>query len=369
MDTNENISTQSDDNVNVDNGQTEQALLDAVMKNSPIMDEISDPLPVEEVPEVDPADTAEEDPESVEEVVSEEAEEEVEAAGEEVTEDDAPEGATNESDIFTADDLDLDAKVAVKIDGADTEVSFGDLIKGYSTEQSLSKKGRELGEARKALETEREEKIGELDNIATASSAIMLQGEQGLAKQYGELEAQIEKARKDGDTYELSDLKDKREQVQKDYWKARKQREGLQQAVAKQKEEVQTKQWQEQLDHFHKEIPNMIPDFNDKVANDIRDFAVAEGIKPEILDQITDPAIVKFVDDYRRLKSGVKKGVAKRKVAPVRKGIPIKKSKPIDKRKADAAQMVKARAFKDDASQADQNAFLLQMASKSLNKL
>ena len=41
----------------------------------------------------------------------------------------------------------------------DTEVSFGDLVKGYSTEQSLSKKGRELGEARKALDAEKEEKL------------------------------------------------------------------------------------------------------------------------------------------------------------------------------------------------------------------
>ncbi len=124
------------------NGQTEQELLDAVLRNSEFLQDES--LPVEEVPEVDPVET-EEDPES-EEAVSEEVEEEVEGLEEEEVEGDAAEAAT-EVDLFSTDDLDLDAKVAVKIDGAEAEVSFGDLIKGYSTEQSLSKKGRELGEA------------------------------------------------------------------------------------------------------------------------------------------------------------------------------------------------------------------------------
>ena len=70
------VSTQSDDATNV--GQTEQELLDAVMKSSPIMDEIGESLPEEEIPEVDPTetDTKEEDPVESEEVVKEEVEEE-----------------------------------------------------------------------------------------------------------------------------------------------------------------------------------------------------------------------------------------------------------------------------------------------------
>ena len=70
---------------------------------------------------------------------------------------------------------------------------------------------------------------------------------------------------------------------------------------------------------FPYEIPNMIPDFDEKVAQDIRSFAIEEGINPDVLDQITDPVIVKFVDDYRRLKQGVKKGAAKRKAVHPRR--------------------------------------------------
>ena len=41
------------------------------------------------------------------------------------------------------------------------------------------------------------------------------------------MEEKIQKARDEGDTFELSQLKDKQEQIQKDYWKARQNREGL----------------------------------------------------------------------------------------------------------------------------------------------
>ena len=54
----------TDDVQATDQGQTEQDLLDAVMRNSPIMDEIAPPLPKEEALEADPAETDEEDPES-----------------------------------------------------------------------------------------------------------------------------------------------------------------------------------------------------------------------------------------------------------------------------------------------------------------
>ena len=132
-------------------GPSEQELLDAVMANSPIMDEVGVPLPEEEEIAEDPEESEVEDPEESEEAVSEE-EEEVEESEEEDTDEDAAEAATQDADVFTADDLDLDAKVSVKIDGEEMEVSFGDLIKGYQTDAHLSKKGREFGEAQKQFE-------------------------------------------------------------------------------------------------------------------------------------------------------------------------------------------------------------------------
>ena len=242
------------------------------------------------------------------------------------------------------------------------------LLKGYSTEQSLSKKGRELGEARKALDAERDEKLKELTDVSQAAAGMLMQGEQAFAKEYHDLEKEIDKARKEGDDYELGKLKDKREQVQGKYWNARKQREGMMEQVQKFQEEQVAKQWQSQLDYFHKEIPNLIPDFNEKVANDIRDFATNDiGLSAEVLNNIADPKIVWALNDYRLLKQNIAKGQAKRKVVPTKKVIPTKKAKAPVQKKKDHDAMIKARAFKEDATADQQMDFLRMHASKSLN--
>ena len=46
--------------------------------------------------------------------------------------------------------------------------------------------------------------------------------ENSHAKRYHDLEKKIQEARDSGDTYDLPELKDKREQAQQNYWKARK---------------------------------------------------------------------------------------------------------------------------------------------------
>ena len=158
------------DDIPAVDGQSEQDLLDAVMANSPIMDEVAPPLPDEEETYDDPEESAE-DP--AEEAVSEEEEETEELEEEAEDEDAGDEPATQESDVFTADDLDLDAKVSVKVDGEEMDVSFGDLLKGYQTDAHLSKKGRELSEAQKAAEAERAEKLAELDKMSEVSQVIL----------------------------------------------------------------------------------------------------------------------------------------------------------------------------------------------------
>ena len=352
-------STQSDDSIATDSRTEEQMLAD-IIANS----EFTESLPNEQdVPELDTEEPVEEDPET-EEAETEEVEEEVETEEEEATDED--DASTQEAEVYTPDDLDLDAKVAIKIDGEETEVSFSDLIKGYSTEQHLSNEGRKLGEARKQLDEEYEKKFKEINELGQASSAVLYREEQALAKEYHDIEAQIDQARKDGDTYEVNELKDKREQAQKNYWNARNSREQLVKQVQAQVEEQNTKQWNAQLEHFNKTIPEMIPDFNEKTATAIREFAIAEGIQPEVLDTITDPIIVKFVDDYRRLKQGITKGSAKRKATAIKKA-PVRKAKTKSQKEVDYETKIRQRAFAEDSSNEDQMAFLRGLAEKSLN--
>ena len=345
---------------------TEQDLLDAVLRQTDFLKDDEVPLPESEDPvEVPEESTEDPDEEEVDEAVSdEEVEEEVEEAEDEDADE---ESATQDATVFTAEDLDLDAQVVVKIDGEEQTVSFGDLLKGFQTDAHLSKQGRELGEARKAFEEEREQKMAELDSMSEISAAVLMGAEENLAKQYHSIEAEIKKARDSGDTFELNELKDKREQAQQQYWEARRNRESMQKQWEDRKAEEAEAELNTQLAHFQEVIPTMIPDFDEKVASEIRDFALDEGIAEGLLNSIVDPTIVKFIDDYRRLKQGVSKGAAKRKAVPAKKAVPTKKAKSPAKKKQDAEAMRKARAFKEDASEEDRMAFLRDFASKSLS--
>jgi len=355
-------STPMDDSTATDS-RTEEQLLADIVRNSEFT-ENEESLTTEQVPELD-TEEAEEDPES-EESETEEVEDEVEAEEEETEgEDDDQESSTEEPEVYTTDDLDLDAKVAVKIDGKETTVSFSDLIKGYSTEQSLSNKGRELGDARKQLEDEYNNKFKEINDIGMASANVLYQEEQRYSKEYHDLESKIDTARKDGDSYQVQELKDQREQVQKQYWESRKNRENIVKGVQANVEQQNQKAWQEQLENFSKAIPTMIPDFNEKTAKAIREFAISEGISEELLDTVVDPKIVKFVDDYRRLKQGVSKGTAKRKVVATKKA-PLKKAKTKSQKEIDQADLIRNRAFDPESSEEDQMAFLRGYAQNSL---
>lgn len=351
-----------DDNVQMsDNGQTEQNLLDAVLSNSDFLENEAS-LPIEEVPEVDPVEPDEvEDPEESEETVTEEGDEEEEV---EIEDEDAE--ATQETDVFTADDLDLDARVRVKIDGEEMDVSFADLLKGYQTDISLSKKGRELGEAKKEHDAERTKSLAEVQELGNASAAILVGTEQNLAKEYHDVESEIDKATTDKDTYKVSELKDQREQIQKRYWDARKQREGLQEKLKEQQQSIQEQLWEEKLTYFNENIEIQLPGFDSELAANIRSFAVGEGMSEELVDSIVDPNIVRLLNDYRVLKQGVTKGQAKRKAAPSKKAVPTKKAKSPNRQKQDASKMTKARAFREDASSDDQMAFLRDYAANSL---
>ena len=71
---------------------------------------------------------------------------------------------------------------------------------------------------------------------------------------------------------------------------------------------------------------------------------------------------------HRRLKHNVSKGQAKRKSVPKR-AVPTKKSAPPAKKKQVAADALRKKALSEGASAADQDAFLKQLASRSLSNL
>jgi hypothetical protein len=258
------------------------------------------------------------------------------------------------------DEVDWDYQVPVKVDGEIEYVSLSELRKGFATDQHLSKKGREVSELEKELKEEYSAKTTEATELGAALATQLHEEETVLAKKYHDLEAKINEARENGDSYELNELKDKRETAQKKYWTARNKRESIVGAIQKQQQEVHQQQVDELMAKFDEDIKELVPDFDADVT---REFALAEGVPQEFLDIIMDANVVKFVDDYRKLKQKASKGSVKRKKAPKAKGVPTKRKVTKSKRKEQETKALRESVLSGSGDQSSEMEFL-----KSISK-
>lgn len=265
--------------------------------------------------------------------------------------------STQDSELLEEEEIDWGYKVPVKIDGEVTHLSLEELRKGYATDQSLSKKGNKISEQRKELEAEQAEQLKELNGMAALLQEQLQQEETELAKEYHEFDAKIKEARKNGDTFELNELKDQRETAQEAYWTARKKREGVAAAVEEKQKAQAEIQNKEIIEKFQSEIAVLVPTFQED-AQAIQQFAIDEGIPESLLPLINDANVVKFINDYRQLKQKASKGAVKRKATPKAKSSPVKKGPSRNKKQEKAKLNVRNKVLTGAGSEGDQLDFL-----------
>ena len=271
---------------------------------------------------------------------------------------------TQGGDLPTDDDIDWAYKVPVKVDGEVKYFTLEELRKGYATNQHLSGEGRKLGELRKQIEAERDEKLQEVIQLGSTLHAQMESAEKSLAAQYHDIKEKMEKAIEDGDGYEAKELKTQLTEVQKEYWAAREQKDALGKQVGEQVAKAQAEEQERQLAYFNEHIGTVLPKFDQKMAGDIRTFALKEGVPEGLLNQLFDPHVIKFINDYRVLKEKSTTGAEKRKAAPVAKQVPTRKGAPEKVRQQRQDQDLRARVFSGEADADSQMAFL-----KGLSKI
>ena len=351
------VSTSTGDDADFNAGQQPQNFDDIPVPMGPMAKHlgIDDDLPEDSV-EVDPED-------SVDEVPTEDDTEEDDTLDQEDNTLDDEDGieddeeSTQDSDLLTEEDIDWDYKVPVKIDGVEEHLTLEELRKGYATDQSLSKKGNKISEQRKEFETEQDTKLKELTGMATLLQE-QLQGEENeLAAEYHSFDDKIKEARKEGNTYEITELKDQRETAQEAYWNARQKREGLAKAVQEKQQQQFDLQQQELSVKFNADIETLVPTFHED-AEAIQQFALDEGIPPQLLPLISDATVIKFIDDYRKLKHKATKGAVKRKAAPKAKSAPIKKGLTKNAQQAKSNTAVRNKVLTGEGTESDQIDFL-----------
>ena len=235
-------------------------------------------------------------------------------------EEDESEDATQESELDELDnEIDMDFKVPVKIDGEESEVSMEELVANYQTKQSQSKKGDELAEQAKVLEQTREQA-----EIYARVNAELLQREdakdQSVLKH---LQDQVDKAFEEDD-YQASKLNNKLGKAKEEYSTRKASRNNLLQGMSQQLGQQAQEQFGKQVEHFNQVVPELIPDWSEDVAMSNRKFALSIGLDERMVDSIVDPMMIKAIDGYRRLSENSSKGTAKRKQTPVKR-VPTKK--------------------------------------------
>jgi hypothetical protein len=109
----------------------------------------------------------------------------------------------------------------------------------------------------------------------------------------------------------------------------------------------------QQVESFKTEIKNHVPDWSEDVALKNRDFALGLGLNEQFVDTITDPIIVKVLDEYRRLKESSSKGAVKRKKAPVKR-VPTKKASSAKTKKSNRVDEARSRVKKGKATSKDE---------------
>jgi len=343
--------------------------LDDILRNSPAAELLG--LKEESLPEEDETPSPEESSDENEEVpeADEDAEndldEEEESKDSEEEEEAEDDKSTQDADLPTEEDIDWEYKVPVTVDGKTEYVTLEEIRKGYSTDKHLSQKGRELGELKKQIELERTEKLQELVTLGQMVHEELTAVESTLASEYNSLSAQIERAKSEGDTYTARELKEKREEVQEQYWAARTKREESTKTVAIKLEQQQLEQREILLKEYNSKITELIPDYSEKVAKSIREFAIKEGVPDALLDQIYSPEAVKFINDYRKLKTAKDKGEVKRKAAPSVKSVPSKKGTPVRQKEQQQVNESRKRVLSGQASQEEQIDFLKRISSVS----
>ena len=278
-------------------------------------------------------DPAEEDAENVDDDEDDDATEEEDDEDEESTQDE-------ESNEVEDGELDLEYLVPVKVDGEESEVTIEELIKGYQTNQSQTKKGQELAEQAKELETEKEK------------SHVFQKINEDLLKQQDDRDLALLQSRKDvmdkmakdgfveGVDDDLATLQYKYRSLEDEYTKRKAERSKTTEKMIETQEEEFRKTAEKNVKIFQKEIKTLIPDWSDKMAQDNYAFAVEQGIPEEFVNTIASPLIAKFINDYRVLKTSASAGAKKRKKAPVKT---VSAKKPVSKQNRTKTKSVDAR--------------------------
>jgi len=235
--------------------------------------------PSNEETEEDTSDTQDDEEQDYEEV-----EETDEDPDNDDTEDpDEPE--TEEEDDETEVLLSDDTMVEISVDGEVKQASLKDLKRLHGQEASLTRKSQEVAAKRK----EAEDALGK----AHISYQKLLERAEARMKPYAEVDMLV--ASRQMSTEDFAAFRRESQEAEKDLKFLQEESN----AFYKDAQAQQQKQVQEAATECIKVLKNDLPDWGDELYNDIRNYAVSQGLPQEQVDQYVDPQVIKILNKAR----------------------------------------------------------------------
>ena len=306
----------------------------------------------EEKPETEEAAPTEEE-ESTEETQDESLEEESEEEAEESDEDEEEESEESVED----DDDEEEPLFPVMANGEEIEVTYDELIKGYSRQADYTTKTQKLAEQHRSLET--------LENQWKTELA---QTQQERMQYANNLEQIIQSSSSNLERFNI-DWERLKEEDKEEYLVRREEfrdaQDKINQARANYQQAMQTQQYEQQrmLDQTkiqeHEKLAQLIPEWTDdsarnNLAADIRSYALTKGFSEEELSNLVDSRSVLVLRDameYSNLMSAdVKSKKLKNKPKVVRSGMGKDKKSDSNSKRAAKMKRLRSSGNVDDAA-------------------
>ena len=306
------------DNVN-DNSKSGAALTiddaaDAILGNWEDAAELSDDEQEATDETTDETDVEDSDIEDTDDLESAEDDEDPEEDDtEEATEDDQEEEQDeSEAELVEFDD---DTLVEISVDGESKQASIKDLKRLYGQEASLTRKSQEAASQRKSADEQMQK--------ADASLQAMISRAQERYKPYSEVDMLV--ASKNMSAEDFTQLRAESRQAEEDLKFLTEEADGFYGYVQQQQAQAQQEQAKDCVQVLQREIP----DWNNTLYNDIRQYAITNGLPEQAVNQYADPNVIMLLNKARMFDqttkvATVKKAKAAKKVLRTKRAPPTK---------------------------------------------
>jgi phosphotransferase system HPr-like phosphotransfer protein len=220
-----------------------------------------------------------------------------------------------EPEEVTAAEVSDDTEVEIAIDGEVKTASIKDLKRLYGQEASLTRKSQEAASQRKLADDQLQK--------ADASLQAMLSRAQERYKPYSEVDMLV--ASKQMDAESFTALRAEAKQAEDDLKFLSEEADQFYSFVKQQQAEAKQAEAKECIKVLQKEIP----DWNNDLYNDIRSYAIGQGLPEEAVNQYSDPNVIMLLNkarmfDQTKKVATAKKAKASKKILRSKKAPPTK---------------------------------------------